>query len=197
MRSWCIPFLMAGTSLLASITPGSETQAKQRMTSLATAAGVAFPLASPEIRIFKADHRLELWAAGKRLKSYPVGLGHRGLADKRRQGDHLTPEGRYYLCIRNAQSAFHLFLGVSYPGEAAAERGLKSGLITKTQRDRILATLKHKGCPPWNTGLGGTVGIHGGGSGADWTWGCIALEDLGIEELWVACPLGTPIIIEP
>ena len=67
------------------------------------------------------------------LKSYPAGLGHRGLSDKRVQGDHLTPEGRYYLCVRNAQSAFHLFLGISYPGEAAAERGLKAGLITKTQ----------------------------------------------------------------
>jgi len=183
--------------LPASISPPAKIQARERVRNLATSAHVAFPIASPEIRVFKADHRLELWASGKRIKSYRVGLGHRGLADKRMQGDHLTPEGRYFLCVRQAQSAFHLFLGISYPGEAAAERGLKGGLITKAQHDRILTTLKRKGCPPWETKLGGTVGIHGGGSSADWTWGCIALDDPGIEELWVACPVGTPITIKP
>lgn len=197
LPSAVLSLLFSGLPLLASITPVAECQAQERMRVLATNTGVPFPLASPEIHIFKADHRLELWASHKRMKSYRVGLGHRGLADKQVQGDHLTPEGRYFLCVRQAQSAFHLFLGISYPDEAAAKRGLKGGLITKAQHDRILTTLRRKGCPPWETKLGGTVGIHGGGSSADWTWGCIALDDPGIEELWVACPVGTPIIIEP
>ena len=183
--------------LLAGITPAAEALARERMQVAAVCAGMTLPLASPEIRIFKADHRLELWASGRRLKSYPVGLGHRGLADSAVKAITSRPRADTTFRIRNAQSAFHLFLGISYPDGAAAERGLKGGLITKTQRDRILATLKRKGCPPWNTDLGGTVGIHGGGAGADWTWGCVALEDPGIEELWMTCPLGTPIIIEP
>jgi lipoprotein-anchoring transpeptidase ErfK/SrfK len=50
--------------------------------------------------------------------------------------------------------------------------------------------------PPWDTPLGGTVGIHGNGAGSDWTWGCVALEDGDIEELWEVCPLGTPVVIQ-
>jgi murein L,D-transpeptidase YafK len=171
--------------------------ASQRVETMVAQAGLSLPLVGQEIRIHKLPHTLELWVSGKLVKRYRVGLGHRGLADKRRQGDHLTPEGRFYLCNRNEQSQFHLFLGLSYPHAEAAERGLNAGLISQTQHDSILRSLRNRACPPWNTRLGGTVGIHGGGSGADWTWGCIALEDSEIEELWIACPLGTPVVIEP
>ena len=41
----------------------------------------------------------------------------------------------------------------------------------------------------------GAIGIHGGGSGGDWTLGYIALEDGDIEELWVATRIGTPVTI--
>jgi murein L,D-transpeptidase YafK len=192
--SWVFPLLACAT---LSAAPMRLDEAALRMQAMAAQAGLSLPLQSPEIRIHKAPHTLELWASGRMIKQYPVGLGHRGLADKVREGDHLTPEGRFYLCSRNERSQFHLFLGISYPGEAAAEQGLKTGLITRQQHDAILRSSRLRACPPWNTRLGGIVGIHGGGTGADWTWGCIALEDSGIEELWVACPLGTPIIIEP
>ncbi len=180
----------------ASVTKGALEAAAQRLQASAKAAGVPFPLASVEVRIHKAPHVLELWSAGKLVKSYTVGLGHRGLADKRRQGDHLTPEGRFYVCNRNERSAFHLFLGLSYPHEAAAHRGLQAGLINRRQHDSILRSLRSGRQPLWETALGGAVGIHGGGSTSDWTWGCIALEDTEIDELWTACPLGTPVLIE-
>jgi murein L,D-transpeptidase YafK len=171
--------------------------ASQRLRAGAIQAGVSYPLTTVEIIIHKALHRLELWSSGVLVKRYEVGLGHKGLADKRREGDHLTPEGRFYLCTRNERSQFHLFLGISYPNEVAAARGLKEGLITQTQRDAILLALQNKVCPTWSTRLGGAVGIHGGGASADWTWGCIALEDAEIEELWVACPVGSPVLIKP
>jgi murein L,D-transpeptidase YafK len=170
--------------------------ASQRVRASALLAGVPFPLAAVELRIHKAQRRLELWSSGRLVKRYAVGLGHRGLGPKRREGDHLTPEGRFYLCTRNERSQFHLFLGLSYPNEAAAARGLQDGTLTKAQHGAILRTLQAGTCPPWNTPLGGAVGIHGGGSSADWTWGCIALENPEIEELWVACPIGSPILIE-
>ena len=178
------------------VTPKPLETAAQRVEAMVVQAGLSLPLDAQEIRIHKKPHALELWASGRLVKRYRVGLGHRGLADKQREGDHLTPEGHFYICNRNERSQFHLFLGLSYPGEAAADRGLKAGLITKAQRDSILRSLRVKTCPPWNTRLGGVVGIHGGGSGADWTWGCIALEDSEIEELWIACPVGTPVVIE-
>ena len=55
--------------------------------------------------------------------------------------------------------------------------------------------LRRRSLPPQFTGLGGLVGLHGGGWGSDWTWGCVALDNPGIEELWIACPLGTPVEI--
>lgn len=161
------------------------------------AAFAVLPLRAPALVIRKADRVLELWEGSRRLKTYPVALGHRGLADKRREGDHLTPEGRFRVCSRNAQSRFHLFLGLDYPGEAAARRGLEEGHISKSQHDAILQSHRAGACPPWNTSLGGAVGIHGGGIGSDWTWGCIALEDADIEDLWIACPVGTPVEIRP
>jgi murein L,D-transpeptidase YafK len=171
--------------------------ANRRVQQLAVQAGVAFPIPAPEIRIHKLSRTLELWSSSTLVKRYVVGLGIQGTGDKRQQGDHLTPEGNYYICNRNDRSQFHLFLGLSYPGEEAADRGIKAGLITRAQRDAICKTVRAKGCPPWNTRLGGAVGIHGGGSTSDWTWGCIALEDTEIEELWITCPLGTPVLIKP
>jgi L,D-peptidoglycan transpeptidase YkuD (ErfK/YbiS/YcfS/YnhG family) len=39
--------------------------------------------------------------------------------------------------------------------------------------------------------------IHGGGTGFDWTLGCVALENAHIEELFKVLPMGTPVRIEP
>jgi len=187
--------------LIATLNLHSESplaaipHATERIKVAAKVANAPFPFVELEIRIFKGSHRLELWASGKKIKSYKVGLGHRGLADKRISGDHLTPEGRYYLCSRSSQSAYHLFLGISYPSEAAADRGFRGRLISKNERDSIVRANQRKACPPWNTRLGGTVGIHGHGSSSDWTWGCVALEDFEVDEIWASCPLGTPILI--
>lgn len=189
--------LLAGAILVASPPRGVEAEAVLRVRAMAQAAGVAYPLVRPELRVFKAPHTLELWAEGRRLATYRVGLGHRGLADKVRSGDHLTPEGTFYIASRNRQSAFHLFLGISYPDGRAADRGRAAGLITEAQRQAIHQAQRRRGLPPQFTGLGGLVGLHGGGSGSDWTWGCVALDNPGIEELWIACPLGTPVEIHP
>ena len=40
------------------------------------------------------------------------------------------------------------------------------------------------------TALGGLIYIHGNGAGSDWTWGCVALENEVIEELYKAFPSG-------
>ncbi len=170
--------------------------AETRLRKAAEAAGVAFPLTSPHIRIFKHDRRLELWSEGKLVTSFGTALGADPELDKVRQGDHRTPVGEFYVCTRNDLSKFHLFLGLSYPNTEDAERGLRDKLISAAEYRQILAANRSKTRPLWNTGLGGEVGIHGGGTGQDWTWGCIALENSAIEELWLACPLKTPVSIQ-
>ncbi|MBF8983231.1 L,D-transpeptidase [Lutibacter sp. B2] len=47
----------------------------------------------------------------------------------------------------------------------------------------------------WYTELGGEVGIHGGRTSTDWTWGCMALSDKDIRILWTYAKLKTPVEI--
>ena len=191
MRPLLAPFACA--ALLAG--KADLPAARARVQALCAQAGAAWPLRSPRILIEKGARRLTLSSEGKTLLACRVALGASPELDKEREGDHRTPEGSFYLCSRNAASPFHLFLGLSYPGPEAAERGLKEGLVTRAQRDAILRAWKAKAPTPQFTRLGGLVGIHGGGTATDWTWGCIALEDARIEELWVACPPGTEVEI--
>ncbi len=191
----CLATVTASANPSPNPSPGRLKAAEGRVRTLAAAASVPFPLQRVELRVFKVAHRLELWASGKLLQTYPIGLGAEPELDKAREGDHRTPEGRLHVCTRNGISKFHLFLGLSYPRPEDAERGLREKLITKAQHDAILDAHRRRARPPWDTPLGGTVGIHGHGSGSDWTWGCVALEDEAIEELWVVCPLGTPVLV--
>ena len=137
-----------------------------------------------------------LYSAGRVVRTYPVGLGFNPVDDKTKEGDGCTPEGRFYIFTRNARSAFHLSLGLSYPNAEDAARGLRDGLITQAQYRAILRAVRRRGAPPQNTALGGQIYIHGNGAHRDWTWGCIALEDADIEELFRAVPVGTTVVVE-
>lgn len=155
------------------------------------------PLSAPRIVVYKAKRRLELYSGDKLLRTYKIGLGLNPVPDKEREGDRATPEGEFYIFTKNPRSAFHLSLGVSYPNIEDADRGLKSGLITRAERDTIVRAIKRKQGPPQYTTLGGLIYIHGNGASSDWTWGCVALENEEIEELYQAIPVGTLVTIKP
>jgi murein L,D-transpeptidase YafK len=154
-------------------------------------------LTSPRIVVKKAERRLFLYDRNKLVKTYRIGLGLSPKGDKVQQGDRRTPEGDFYIFTKNDKSAFYLSLGVSYPNATHANRGLRDGLITKSQHDAIMRALKLKKTPPQNTALGGDIYIHGHGATSDWTWGCVALENDDIRELFNAATVGTPVTILP
>ena len=154
-------------------------------------------LSSPRIVVKKAQRKLFLYSDDKLVRTYHVGLGLSPVGDKVRQGDRRTPEGTFYIFTKNDKSAFYLSLGISYPNATHAERGLRDGLINRTQYESILQALKSKKAPPQNTALGGDIYIHGNGARSDWTWGCVALEDSDVRELFNAVPVGTPVTILP
>lgn len=156
-----------------------------------------YPLRRARLEVRKSERRLRLWSGKTLVKEYPIALGFCPVGTKERQGDGRTPEGRYYLCYRNGVSRFHRFIGLSYPAPADADRAVKRGLVDRRVAASVRLAARRKGPPPWDTALGGAVGIHGGGTGRDWTWGCIGLEDRDIDELWEALPLGTPVDIRP
>jgi murein L,D-transpeptidase YafK len=160
-------------------------------------ADLALPLPGARIVIHKRARRLELYAGERLIKSCAVTLGrHADQGSKDAKGDGCTPEGRYFICTRNGASRFHLFLGLNYPNATDAARGLEKKLIDEAQRAAITAAEAAQKRPPWDTRMGGEIGIHGGGTQPpDWTMGCIAVENADIEELWVATEYWTPVEI--
>lgn len=155
------------------------------------------PLVDPRIVVLKSKRQLKLYSAGSMVRTYKVGLGLNPVDDKKRQGDRATPEGEFYIFTKNNQSAYYLSLGVSYPNVEDAERGLRDGLISRAQHDAIVRAIKRKATPPQHTALGGDIYIHGNGASTDWTWGCVALENEDIRELYDAVRVGTPVTIKP
>lgn len=154
------------------------------------------PLVDPKIVVSKSRRSLALYSGGKVVRTYRVGLGLDPVNDKVRQGDRRTPEGTFYIFIKNPKSSYYLSLGLSYPDIEDAERGLRAGLISRAQYNSIVRAINRKERPPQNTALGGDIFIHGRGSHSDWTWGCIALDDTDMKELFDAVPLRTRVEIE-
>jgi lipoprotein-anchoring transpeptidase ErfK/SrfK len=155
------------------------------------------PLAAPKVVVEKKARRVTLYSKGERVRVYRAVLGFAPVGDKERQGDGRTPEGTFYVCVKNEKSSFYLSLGLSYPNEEDAERGLRAGLITPAQAARIRRAVRRRASPPWDTALGGEIFIHGGGVSSDWTAGCVALENEQMKELFDAVPVGAAVVIEP
>ncbi|HKP70934.1 MAG TPA: L,D-transpeptidase family protein [Pyrinomonadaceae bacterium] len=147
--------------------------------------------------IRKGKRTLDVYDGTKLVKTYTVVLGFAPDGDKEKEGDGKTPEGEFYVFTKNAKSRFHLSLGISYPAKDDASRGLRAGMITRTQHDEILNAIDSREMPPQKTALGGEIYIHGGGTDRDWTWGCVAMSNGEIEELFATIPVGTPVTILP
>lgn len=136
------------------------------------------------ILIEKSGHRLSLFAEDTLLKTYRIALGRGGLDAKQREGDALTPEGRYTISSRNDNSAYHLSLKISYPDPDDIERAQKAGVPPGS--DIMIHGLRN--------GLGWLGPFH---HLLDWTQGCVAVTNDEMDELWRAVPVGTPVEIRP
>ncbi len=120
----------------------------------------------------------------KLLKVYHISLGEAPVGAKHFEGDRKTPEGIYTIDGKNPNSQAHKALAISYPNE----------------NDRKYA--KSKALPP-----GGNIKIHGLLNGTekekddymsgDWTWGCIAVNNEDMDELYANVKIGTVINILP
>jgi murein L,D-transpeptidase YafK len=145
-----------------------------------------------KLYLYQIEHGKE-----RLLKTYKIALGSTPTGTKRQQGDGATPEGDYYITHKNSRSRFYLSLGLSYPNTNDAIAGMKKGLISQREYEAIVNAINRKEKPPQNTRLGGDIFIHGGGTGSDWTLGCVALENEGIKELFDMLPVKTPVKVVP
>lgn len=149
---------------------------------LPTEAPLAVEARASRIVVDKAARRLHLYDRDRLLKTYPVALGGAPVGHKAREGDRRTPEGEYRIAGRNAASAYHLSLRISYPDAHDRSRAAIDG--DDPGGDIMIHGLRN--------GLGWLGRLH---RRVDWTTGCIAVTDGEIEEIWRAVADGTPITI--
>jgi murein L,D-transpeptidase YafK len=136
------------------------------------------------VLVVKSERKLYLLRAGRVLRAFDVSLGLVPSGPKQREGDFRTPEGRYRLETRNADSDYFLSIKVSYPDDADRARARAAGVDP-----------------------GGQIMIHGLPNqlkgdlrryeGADWTDGCIAVSNADMVDIWLMTNESTPIEIRP
>lgn len=131
-----------------------------------------------------------------------LAIGQSGTARTRREGDKTTPLGEFKIDYISHQSRHHRFLGINYPTPEKALLAWQEGTISFPEYLKYLDQRRALGRPPQQTALGGMIGIHGVGAGnvrlhriANWTDGCIALEDDQIDALSRTIEIGTRVYI--
>lgn len=129
--------------------------------------------------VSKLERRLAVYKGGQLVRTYDVGLGFNGLADKRFAGDNATPEGRYTIIRKIPSSLYYKALLIDYPND---------------EDRRWFAREKARGTIPRTVGIGGDVEIHGGGQDS-LTRGCVSLDNAKMDELYALVTVGTPITI--
>ncbi len=167
------------------------------LAALCARAKIACPPGAPRLVVEKRARALTLFDGGVRVAAFPIALGPNPEGPKLREGDGRTPEGALRVVTRNEKSKYRRFLGLGYPTAADGVRGLREGMISRAAADAIARAERERAQPPWDTELGGAVGIHGHGSGLDWTAGCVALDDDAIDVLWAAVPIGAEVEVLP
>jgi len=133
-----------------------------------------------------------------------ISIGRNGAGYKQKQGDDITPVGRYKIStIANEGSRFRRFFGINYPLPKDARHAVNAGEISYQDFINIMAAHKNNKMPPGDTNIGGLIGIHGVGRGNpkvqgvfDWTHGCIALSNQQVDELAEWIYLGMPVEIK-
>lgn len=131
------------------------------------------------IVVSKVDRQLYLYKAGRLVKTYDVGLGSRSISDKLCAGDKATPEGKYRITKKVAQSRYYKALLIDYPND---------------EDRRQFAQAKRRGAISRRAGIGGLIEIHGGGKDGQ-TLGCVALDDRHMDEIYALADVNTPVTI--
>lgn len=128
------------------------------------------------VQVFKEQRTLQLLHHRTLLRDYKFDLGFTPVGHKVHEGDGRTPEGTYRVDRRNHNSRFHLSLGISYPNA------------------NDVAYARELGLEP-----GGDIFIHGTPQKwigtPDWTWGCIAVQNEEMDEIFAMVQTGTLITL--
>lgn len=128
-----------------------------------------------QIYVIKSKRIIYLKHKNQTIRAYPMRLGFNPIGHKTEEGDGKTPEGTYSIDWRNPNSVFYKSLHISYPNAAdtaqATARGVSAGgdIMIHGSADSKTAQL-----PKMMTYM----------PQKDWTWGCIAVRNVDMDEIW-------------
>jgi hypothetical protein len=131
------------------------------------------PLKAPEIAVDKAAYVLTVLDGQHPVKRYPIALGRAPARRKLTFDNASTPEGLYHIVGVQPNATYHKAYDLDYPNAIDRER-------------YRLARGAAADFPP----IGGEIQIHGKGIDANWTFGCVAMRDGDIDELFAQPAIG-------
>jgi murein L,D-transpeptidase YafK len=140
------------------------------------------------ILVRKDIRRLFLLSDKRIIKSYNIALGKQPVGHKVKQGDFKTPEGIYTITEKKRDSGYHRALKINYPNHRDVARARKLGV--NPGGDVYLHGLSNH--PARRREL-----MSGEHPVINWTWGCIAVTNEEIDEIFAVVKSGTPIEICP
>lgn len=132
-------------------------------------------LVSPRIQVDKLMYTLSLLDGDQVVKRYPIALGSNPQRRKFCQDNASTPEGIYRVYNLQPEATFYRAFDIDYPNPI------------DQLRHRIAV---ERGTVERSRSIGGEIQIHGMGIGANWTFGCMALRNEDMDELFSQPALG-------
>lgn len=135
------------------------------------------------ILVDKFSGKCYVYNNGALKYTFPAEVGKNWIGTKRYKGDKATPEGFYTITKKksNHQTKYYKALLLNYPNgedKQRFSRDVREGKISRSAQ------------------IGGMIEIHGGGGrGANWTDGCIALTNKDMDVIFNAVSEGTPVTI--
>lgn len=131
-----------------------------------------------------------------------VAFGRLGTKPVHYQGDTSTPLGEFRIDGINSHSHYTLFFSLNYPTHTHAKLAMDQGKISREHYLDIFNAELEGRKPPYDTPLGGMIGIHGLGQAPlsmhhkfNWTRGCVALDNQQIRALAGYIRMGMRVII--
>lgn len=177
-------------ALAASINPGRTPGA---MALLQTTDGSERDPMNWTVKVYKSQHKLEVYYKGKFYRSYRAVFGRNlDTSAKLFAGDRRTPEGNYLIISKYPNRRWRWFLRLNYPN-----------MIDLSRYDELRAAHEIPVVAGREANAGGSIGIHGtdvpmlNDGNINWTTGCISVDNGAVDELATLLPVGTLVEIKP
>jgi murein L,D-transpeptidase YafK len=163
-------------------------------------------LSEVSLVVVRKEFALKLYEGEILVKTYRASFGMNVSKPKMRAEDQATPVGEYEICNLDSVHKYYRFLKLNYPNIDDASDGLRKGIISQEEYNRLSYEFYYEGCPRTKTALGNDIGIHGIGQYNsifrnlpfvyNWTDGSVALSNQDIDEIYSVVKKGTKVVIK-